>query len=180
MATESGEEITEPWFQRYKLGVGITFSSCQQMGAEMGEIVICEGKWHGHWSWLIWYVSRFILPVYCRSSMDTLTAVPKTVTGAVYATASLFCQGDFSSRCKHDILPCRCQCWLSGSAHLCFPCSSHTWLCSQLCSSLANSLSASFTSQWLPNAVPKFRSSPPLWLAAQFAAVFSDFSLLML
>lgn len=42
MAAKSGKEITEPWFQKYKLGIGITFSSCQQMGTEMGEIVICE------------------------------------------------------------------------------------------------------------------------------------------
>lgn len=71
MAAKSGKEITEPWFQKYKLGIGITFSGCQQMGTEMGEIVICEGKWHGHWSWLIWCVSWFICPGYWRSSMDT-------------------------------------------------------------------------------------------------------------
>lgn len=85
--------------------------------------------------------------------------------------SSLFCQGHFSSSCKHNILPCRCQRWLSGPASFCFPCNSHTWLCSQPCSCLANSLSASFTSQCLLNTVPKSRTSPPLWLPAQFAAV---------
>lgn len=90
VAAKSGKENTEPWFQKYKLGNGIAFSSCQQMGTEMGEIVICEGKWHFHWSWLIWCVSWFIFPVHWRSSVDThtLTAVPKAFTGAVYATAA--------------------------------------------------------------------------------------------
>lgn len=104
--------------------------------------------------------------------MDTHTqSCAKDFHGSSLCHSSLFCQEDFSPSCKHNILPCRCQCWLSGCAHLCFPCSSHTWLCSQPCSCLADSLSASFTSQWLLHTLPKFRTCPPLWLAAQFAAV---------
>lgn len=103
--------------------------------------------------------------------MDTHWLLCQRPSQSSSCNSSLFCQGDFSSSCKHNILPCRCQCWLSGPAPFCFPCSSHTWLCSQPCSCLANSLSASFTSQWLLNTVPKFGTSPPLWLAAQFAAV---------
>lgn len=163
MAAESGKEITEPWFQKYKLGNGIALFLCQHIGTETGEIVICEGK-------CSIVVNLICILIYFPCLLKkqhglTVTAVPKTFTGAVHATAAssardislpvaniIFYLADVSAG---SLVP----------APFCFPCSS------QPCSCLANSLSASFTSQCLLNTVPKSRTSPPLWLAAQFAAV---------
>lgn len=86
MAAESGKEITEPWFQKYKLGNGIALFICQHIGTEMGEIVFCEGK-------CSIVVNLICILIYFPCLLKkqhglTFAAVPKTFTGAVHATAA--------------------------------------------------------------------------------------------
>lgn len=118
MAAESGKEITEPWFQKYKLGNGIALFICQHIGTELEEIVICEGKCSIEVN-LICILIYF--PCLLKEQYGQSHCCTTDLHRSSWCTSSLFCQGHFSSSCKHNILPCRCQCWLSGPAPFCFP-----------------------------------------------------------
>lgn len=172
MAAKSGKEIMGPWFQKYKLRNGVVFFSCQQIGAEMGETGICEGKWHVHWSWLICYVSWFVFPVFWRSSMDTHSLLGQR------PSQEQFMQQPASSASEISLLIANVIFYLAdvsaGSLVLltfaspaaptpdCAPSPAVAWLTHFLPHLLPNDC-------WTP--FPNSGSAPPLWLAAQFAAV---------